>query len=702
MTRGIIEPPNLDDRTWQDIVDEARALIPSYAPEWTDHNPSDIGIALVELFAWMAEGMIYRINRIPEKHFVEFLNLLGISRDPATPATAFVSFKLAPSATPTLIDAGNQVATAQTDAQDAIVFETDTPVTAVATNLTTALHIAKVLFIKYRNISKTVVNPPQQGEAITIPAGISMTLTLGFDTAVTDPIPLIFRLFKPLPETGVDVDWLYSRGTLEPTSWPVLAGVVDDTNSLSRNGNVSLTIPADWATQKPTGDWSGISANSMNDQVTQSLFWVGIRISNLTPDPLTLQIDGIYCNAAPATSALTIATPETIAESDGSAFQNYELDHAPIYQEPGLPDPYSHLEVEVRVPQVGNTFGPWTTWQRVDELTEGEGEVYRLDPVRGMIFFGNYDSSLGQGAGTIPPKYAEIRALKYRHVAGDSHANVPGGTITVVRTPVADVISVVNPGAASGGSDEEEIEETKRRAPQLLRNRYRAVTVEDYAYLAREATTDIAKVTALGPRLFTSYDTKPAGVNDGDPWTYGGLIRSAGTVYVVIIPNTPSEPAPMPPEELIAEVTDFLAPRRPLNTVLQVVAPRYLPIRVIASVRVWQQAIDSGKVDDPLVSNSFRDSLTTQAKAFLHPLTGNSENDGFKFGGQLLVAGLFSHLAPPEDIGFIESIQIEAQTPLYTPVDRPYPIAVPGVSILLADYETICSHTTHTITVMAI
>ena len=61
--RGRIVPPDLDDRTWQDLVDEMRALIPKYAPQWTDHNPSDLGITLIELFAWLGEGIIFRLNQ---------------------------------------------------------------------------------------------------------------------------------------------------------------------------------------------------------------------------------------------------------------------------------------------------------------------------------------------------------------------------------------------------------------------------------------------------------------------------------------------------------------------------------------------------------------------------------------------------------------------------------------------------------------
>src|SRR5690349_3017419 len=98
--RGRIQPPNLDDRTWQDLVDEAKALIPKYAPLWTDTSASDLGITLIELFAWLVEGLTYRLNRVPEKNYIAFLNLLGITREPAVPAHTFLTFTAQPSATP--------------------------------------------------------------------------------------------------------------------------------------------------------------------------------------------------------------------------------------------------------------------------------------------------------------------------------------------------------------------------------------------------------------------------------------------------------------------------------------------------------------------------------------------------------------------------------------------------------------------------
>jgi hypothetical protein len=66
----------LDDRRFADLVDEARSLIPTYAPAWTNHNPSDPGITLVELFAHLAEMLIYRLDRVTTANVVAFLNLL--------------------------------------------------------------------------------------------------------------------------------------------------------------------------------------------------------------------------------------------------------------------------------------------------------------------------------------------------------------------------------------------------------------------------------------------------------------------------------------------------------------------------------------------------------------------------------------------------------------------------------------------------
>ena len=121
--RGRITPPNLDDRTWADLVAEMTGLIDRYTSGWTDRSPSDIGMTLVELFGWLGESAIYRLNRVPEKNYLAFLRLMGVTRDPPTPARTHLRFTASPAPVP--VPAGTQAQTPAQEGEDPIVFETD-------------------------------------------------------------------------------------------------------------------------------------------------------------------------------------------------------------------------------------------------------------------------------------------------------------------------------------------------------------------------------------------------------------------------------------------------------------------------------------------------------------------------------------------------------------------------------------------------
>jgi predicted phage baseplate assembly protein len=99
--------PNLDTRRWADLVDEGRALIPRFAPGWTDHNIHDPGVMLIELFAHLTEELLYRANRIPDRHRRKFLALLGYAPRPPQPAWCVLGATLPPAATPVTLPAGS-------------------------------------------------------------------------------------------------------------------------------------------------------------------------------------------------------------------------------------------------------------------------------------------------------------------------------------------------------------------------------------------------------------------------------------------------------------------------------------------------------------------------------------------------------------------------------------------------------------------
>src|SRR5215217_4276438 len=118
--------PNLDDRTFQDLVDEAKRLIPRYCPEWTDHNVSDPGVALIELFAWMTDLLLYRVNQVPDKMYTSFLELIGVQLDPPRAARVPVTFHLsAAQPNEVVIPEDTEIATIRTETSPAIVFSTE-------------------------------------------------------------------------------------------------------------------------------------------------------------------------------------------------------------------------------------------------------------------------------------------------------------------------------------------------------------------------------------------------------------------------------------------------------------------------------------------------------------------------------------------------------------------------------------------------
>jgi Baseplate J-like protein len=696
-SRGRLLPPDLDDRRWADLVAEARALIPEYAPQWTDHNPSDIGITLIELFAWLVEGMTYRLNRVPEKNYVAFLNLLGITRDPATPARAYLRFTANPSGGVVTVTKGRQAQTQEVEGQQPIVFETDEDVAVLPANLAAAILIGKTAATSYTDVSSSFVVPGATGRELTVPASQSVTLCLGFDALPSQDVGLLVDLSQPVRRTTggmleAEVKWLHSKGSTQPSLWDVIPTVTDGTDKLQHGGRVTITPPAGWSSQNPSTNWTPAAP------LNRSLWWVGVRVANLLTQPVKLGLRSVLHNTASATNALTAASETTV--SNGQPRQIVELAHQPLLKRRETDTPYDHLAVAVAgVP-----------WRLVEDLPAGPADVFLLDPVAGELRFGDYSTTNPSGHGSIPTAGAAIQVASYRYVAGGAAGNVGAGTVTAMRTPVAGIIGVANLLPAVGGSDEEPIEETKRRAPQLLRTRDRAVTADDYEYLAREATTDVAVVRCLEPRLHETNNSP--WWTTGDPWDFGELDRVPGNVHLIVVPDYgPEEPRPEPNSDLLLEVLGYLDKRRDLTARLQVTGPRYLQVVVTATLGVWQRAIEGGLTTVAAAEQE----LQRRIRRFLHPVHGGPDGHGWQVGQHVFIADLYRAVMPSEDIGYISNIALTAeQPPIYhlppvgkggawTPGKRPFALALAATAVRVADYELVCDTPgNHLITASAI
>ena len=92
LLEGFPELSNLDDKKWEDLVQETRILLARYGKDWTDHNVHDPGITFIELFAWLAEMQIYQLNKITDANYEKFLKLVGIYPAEAEPARVDINF----------------------------------------------------------------------------------------------------------------------------------------------------------------------------------------------------------------------------------------------------------------------------------------------------------------------------------------------------------------------------------------------------------------------------------------------------------------------------------------------------------------------------------------------------------------------------------------------------------------------------------
>jgi hypothetical protein len=128
-----VEQPIIDSRTFADLLQQVTIQAREFVPEWSERAPDDAGMVLAAIYTHYLEILLERLNRVPEKNFLAFLNLLGVALLPPSAATAPVVFTLAPTAGATgFVPQGTQVATAQTETQPAVTFETEQNLNVVA------------------------------------------------------------------------------------------------------------------------------------------------------------------------------------------------------------------------------------------------------------------------------------------------------------------------------------------------------------------------------------------------------------------------------------------------------------------------------------------------------------------------------------------------------------------------------------------
>jgi hypothetical protein len=140
MTKG--GPPKIDIRKFSDLLKMLKKLVPHYTPEWAASDEKDAGVALLKIFCQLTENVVNRLNQVPHKKFVVFLDMLGIKLLPAQPSKVPLTFKLAEGTEKEiLIPARTQAATDKTEEHEELPFETEKNLLAVPSDLKRVISI---------------------------------------------------------------------------------------------------------------------------------------------------------------------------------------------------------------------------------------------------------------------------------------------------------------------------------------------------------------------------------------------------------------------------------------------------------------------------------------------------------------------------------------------------------------------------------
>jgi predicted phage baseplate assembly protein len=543
--------PNLDTRTFDDLVQEARLRIPRYTPEWTDFNESDPGITFVELFVWITELMLYQMNQVPERNYIKFLRLLGMELRPAQPAIAHVTFTAMPGAQVQSVPLRSQLSAQPPAGGQALIFETDAGLDLIRVSLTDVQ--------VYDGSAFTVVTQANETPGTGFrPLGwvpqVGSALYLGFSESNPPAVAPVFpqeirmRVFLPPsaqaggpqnvsdaltpPAAPVDLVWEY-RPNPASKYWLPLSVYQDESLAFTAEGYILLEGPKTISQTIVEGG-----------KIADPRYWLRARLNKGTyPAGLEPQIDFVRPNTVPAENLSTVQQ-EVVGTSDGTPHQSFPLARNPVLQ--------GSLSLSVEV-----AGEPPESWVQVEDfLASGkEDPHYVLNTNTGVILFGDGTNGL------IPPASAQIIANEYRY-GGGLAGNVAAGQINAAITGVADA---TNERPAVGGADEQSVDDLKEQAPHKLRSRNRAVTSEDFAALAQQAG-GVAKATAI-PLAHPDYPG----------------VDVPGAVTVVIVPDSKGLP-PQPSADQIRYVCQYLEQFRLLTTELYVKGPVYQAISVQATV----------------------------------------------------------------------------------------------------------------------
>lgn len=598
---------NLDSKNFEDLVNEALALIPIYASNWTDHNVHDLGITLIDLFAYLTEAQFYKLNRINYKNYFKYLKILGVSSlTQAVPAQTQLVFSSK--------DSSDQYISKSTkvsnDSDDSVVFETQNNLMISTSNIQYLLSLdteGNFLNCNELNNSEILTYQPFGEEASNI-----STFYVGFDTALTISnnyalgVILSDVLFAP---DNLDTNFLYNPISFkwqyltgddweDAESWSDLTIENDSTLEFSYSGTIAFGIEKDMSLGTINNNqayWFRCVAEKKNDQ----------SLLNISPI-----FNEIALNAVKAIQTETYS--KKTFTSDSLPNMRLDLSAQGIVTDSLQVSAYENGELV-----------EWECVQNFD-CSDEDSKHFLVDAQNGKIYFGNGVK------GKIPEKGQSMININFSTTQG-SGGNLGKGEITILSSSYENLLSVTNNIKSFWGTDSENLLEAILRTKKSIKELKRAVTSDDYEEILLESPElKIERVKVL-PNYNPFFPTKS--------------LPKALTIVTVPL----SDQGLISSDPLFLEnIYNYLDSYRLLTTDLYIMYPEYSKISVDANVNIKKSYITSSVISE------IEDALN----AFLNPNTGGFDSLGWAFGRSIYESEIYQLISNIEGVNYVEDITL--------------------------------------------
>ncbi len=401
------------------------------------------------------------------------------------------------------------------------------------------------------------------------------------------------------------------------TGWKKLE-FEDETGSFICGGIISFRMPSDMKS---------------SDKFNKNLYWIRAKPKN-GEKLICPKLNGIFPNTVWAINLLTVED-EILGSGNGQPGLSFSFSKKPIFEDQviEIKEEVSLSETEIKKieeeegadavrkikdEKTGEIKEVWVRWHEVKNfaLSGSLDRHYVIDRSNGKITFG--DSTRG----ISPPKGKNnIVARLYRSSSGKK-GNLEPGTITTLRRPILNIERVINHFSSSGGSDEEDLENAIFRSPHTIKNRNRAITVEDFEWLARDVSHDIVKAKCI-----------------------------SGDRITVLILQERDDETPQPDAGLKESVEKYLK-ERALLTIrdrIKVVGPDYKKINLKVSVKIRLEYLSESSI--------ISERIMGRLKTFLHPVKGGQYGKGWDFGKDIYFSEVAAVIEDIEGVDYVKNIE---------------------------------------------